>query len=209
MIFLLLLFTVLSCNTKNGDDKDHVTNDNTPGINKADVKPATLEFWNKLKALEGKAFEGKLASIPANDDFTGKRLVMHVLYADDDKILIPFNVGENRSRTWIFRYLHGRIELKHDHRHQDGSNDEITMYGGTTANSGSSDMQVFPADEETVDMIPAAFSNAWWVSINDSIYTYNLRRLSTDRVFTVIFDLSKEAEKPAPSWGWENFNPNF
>ena len=87
--------------------------------------------------------------------------MMHVLFADDHKILIHFNVGENRSCTWIFRYLNGRIELKHDHRHQDGSNDEITIDGGTSANSGSSDMQVFPADEETVDMIPDAITNAW------------------------------------------------
>jgi hypothetical protein len=163
------------------------------------------EFWKNLKALSGKAFEGQLVSASANDDFTGKKLVMHVLFADDETILIPFNVGDNRSRTWILKYQNGRIELKHDHRHEDGSNDKVTMYGGISTNSGTPNMQVFPADQETVDVIPAAFSNAWWITVHGTTYTYNLRRLGSDRLFTVSFDLTKEVEIPLPSWGWENF----
>jgi len=59
---------------------------------------------------QGKTFEGQLVNAPANDDFAGKRLVMHLPYADDEKILIPFNVGDNLSRTLIFTYKNGRIE---------------------------------------------------------------------------------------------------
>jgi len=162
-------------------------------------------FWKNLKALSGKAFEGQLVGAPANDDFAGKKLVMHVLFADDETILIPFNVGDNRSRTWILKYKNGRIELKHDHRHEDGSHDKVTMYGGTSTNSGTQNMQVFPADQETVDVIPAAFSNAWWITVDGNAYTYNLRRLGSDRLFTVSFDLTKEVEIPLTSWGWENF----
>lgn len=166
---------------------------------------AAKVFWKNLKVLNGKAFEGQLVSSPANDDFAGKKLVMHVLFADDETILIPFNVGDNRSRTWILKYKNGRIELKHDHRHEDGSKDKVTMYGGTSTNTGTPNMQVFPADQETVDVIPAAFSNAWWITVDGNAYTYNLRRLGSDRVFTVSFDLTKEVEIPLPSWGWENF----
>lgn len=166
---------------------------------------AAKAFWKNLKALSGKAFEGQLVSPPANDDFAGKKLVMHVLFVNDETILIPFNVGENRSRTWILNYKNGRIELKHDHRHDDGSMDKVTMYGGTSTNSGTQNMQVFPADQETVDVIPAAFSNVWWITVDGTAYTYNLRRLGSDRVFTVSFDLTKEVEIPMPSWGWENF----
>lgn len=166
---------------------------------------AAKEFWKNLKTLSGKAFEGQLVSAPANDDFAGKKLVMHVLFADDETILIPFNVGDNRSRTWILKYKNGRIELKHNHRHEDGSHDKVTMYGGTSTNSGMPNMQVFPADQETVDVIPAAFSNAWWITVDSTAYTYNLRRLGSERVFTVSFDLTKEVEIPKPSWGWEDF----
>jgi hypothetical protein len=166
---------------------------------------ATKEFWKNLKALRGKAFEGQLVSAPANDDFSGKKLVMHVLFADEQTILIPFNVGDNRSRTWILKYKDGKIELKHDHRHEDGSMDKVTMYGGTSTNSGTPNMQVFPADQETVDIIAEAFSNAWWITVDGTAYTYNLRRLGSDRVFTVSFDLTKEVDIPKPSWGWEKF----
>jgi hypothetical protein len=185
---------------------------NTPEARQSETNNTPIEesnatrFWNQLKSLQGKTFEGQLQNAPANDDFAGKRLIMHVLYSDDEKILIPFNVGENRSRTWIFTRKNGRIELKHDHRHEDGSNDEVTMYGGTSTNDGKPDMQVFPADEETAAMLPHAFSNVWWVTVDSTTYTYNLRRMGTDRYFSVSFDLTKELEKPEPSWGWEGFN---
>ena len=130
---------------------------------------------------------------------------MHVLYADEETILIPFNVGDNRSRTWILKYKNGRIELKHDHRKEDGSNDKTTMYGGTASNLGTPNMQIFPADEETVTVIPLAFSNVWWITVGNASFTYNLRRVGTDRLFTVSFDLTKEVEIPKPSWGWETF----
>lgn len=172
----------------------------TPKNINTDVKT----FWSSLKALQGKAFEGTLVNAPANDDFVGKKLVMHVLFADDETIYIPFNVGDNFSRTWIFKQKDGHISLKHDHRMKNGESDKITMYGGTATNHGNATMQVFPADEETVSLIPAAFSNVWWVTIDATTFTYNLRRIGSDRVFTVSFDLTKEIEKPLPSWGWEN-----
>lgn len=184
-----------------------VTSDTT----QADTNSTSIEetnaskFWNQLKSLQGKTFEGQLQNAPANDDFAGKRLIMHVLYSDNEKILIPFNVGENRSRTWIFTRKDGRIELKHDHRHEDGTSDEVTMYGGTSTNDGKPDMQVFPADEQTAQMLPHAYSNVWWVTVDSTSYTYNLRRMGTERFFSVSFDLTKELEKPEPSWGWEEF----
>lgn len=203
LIFLLALSFLISSNTKlKADAKERLVEKELFLLNDS---TAAREFWKNLKALSGKAFEGQLVSAPANDDFAGKKLVMHVLFADEETILIPFNVGDNRSRTWILKYKNGRIELKHDHRHEDGSKDKVTMYGGTSTNSGTPNMQVFPADQETVAVIPAAFSNAWWITIDGTAYTYNLRRLGSDRLFTVSFDLTKEIDIPKPSWGWEKF----
>jgi hypothetical protein len=78
------------------------------------------QFWDALSTYCGKTFEGEIISAPAGDDFRDKRLVMHVLSCSTDKILIPFNVGDDRSRTWVLTYTNGTIELKHDHRHADG-----------------------------------------------------------------------------------------
>lgn len=96
-----------------------------------------------------------------------------------------------------------KIDLKNDHRHEDGSNDEITMYGGTASNEGLPQFQVFPADQKTADRILAAAANVWWLTLNDSVFSYNLKRVGTDREFTVEFDLTKPIEIPKPSWGWE------
>jgi hypothetical protein len=164
------------------------------------------QFWQKLKEHCGKTYEGTITSgATANDGFSGKRLAMHVLSCSEDQLLIPFNVGENRSRTWILTKVKDRIELKHDHRHEDGTNDAVTMYGGTSTNSGLPGIAVFPADQMTIKTIPAAATNVWWMTINNTTFTYNLRRIGSDRLFTVTFDITKPVDKPLPSWGWENF----
>lgn len=169
------------------------------------IKPTEANaFWSSLQALCGNAYEGTL-ELPENDeDFGGKRLVMHVRSCEDNVIKIPFFVGDDKSRTWVLTFENDRIELKHDHRHEDGSEDEITMYGGTTTNSGQANIQLFPADQHTKMLIPVASTNTWWITIDDSKYTYNLRRLGTDRVFRVSFDLTKTIETPEAPWGWKD-----
>jgi hypothetical protein len=196
--FLVLTITLLvSCtNSRDIDPNDSINTDQITG---------SEQFWEQLSSLCGKSFEGELVSDPV-EGFAGKKLVMHVLSCDEEQILVPFNVGENRSRTWIFTSIEGnRIELKHDHRMEDGSDDEVTMYGGTSTNAGTANIQLFPADQETLDNIPYAFSNVWWVTLNDSVYSYNLRRIGRPSVFTIEFDLTNEIETPEPSWGWEDF----
>lgn len=202
VIFLpAILVLLMACNTATTNNAADNTRQELSSLDAS----AAQQFWNALQALQGKSFEGQLLNAPANDDFAGKQLVMHVLHSDDETILIPFNVGDNRSRTWIFKFKDGRIELKHDHRHEDGTHDEVTMYGGTSTNDGKSHMQVFPADQQTLEMLPDAFSNVWWVTVDNTTYTYNLRRIGTERVFTVVFDLTNEIETPERSWGWEDY----
>ena len=164
----------------------------------------TQQFWNTLQNLCGKSFEGTLV-LPENDEqFGGKQLVMHVRSCSDIEIKIPFFVGEDKSRTWVLTYENNRILLKHDHRHKDGSPDEITLYGGKTTNAGQATIQIFPADEATKLMIPKASTNVWWITLNDKEFTYNLRRLGTPRVFKVSFDLTKTIETPSAPWGWKD-----
>jgi hypothetical protein len=161
-------------------------------------------FWNNLQNLCGQAFEGQLI-LPENDpQFANKKLVMHVRSCNDNEIKIPFFVGDDKSRTWVLTYEDDRILLKHDHRHEDGSEDKITMYGGRTTNTGQASIQLFPADEETAVLIPAASTNVWWITLDENSFTYNLRRLGTDRIFTVNFDLNVPVELPDAPWGWED-----
>lgn len=169
---------------------------------------ARAEFWNALQALCGKAFAGTVAAAPEGDEtFKDKPLVMHVRACEKNRVRIPFFVGDDRSRTWVLtRQKSGAILLKHDHRHADGTPDRVTMYGGATSNSGSATRQMFPADEQTTSILPAAAANVWWIElVAGEYFSYNLRRMGTDRYFSIKFDLKKETtEPPAAPWGWKN-----
>ncbi|MFT5752654.1 MAG: hypothetical protein ACI86L_002168, partial [Dokdonia sp.] len=81
---------------------------------------------------------------------------------------------------------------------------EVNFYGGTASNAGKADVQFFPADAHTQKMIPAAATNVWWITIEEGSFTYNLRRLGTDRVFRVVMDLTKPIETPDAPWGWQD-----
>lgn len=164
------------------------------------------EFWSRLHELCGSAFEGELIEHPEGEDgFVGKRLVMHVRECSEETIRIPFMVGEDRSRTWVLSRRGDRIELEHDHRHADGSPDEVTMYGGTTTNAGRAGVQYFPADEATREVIEAAFSNVWTMAVvPGERFTYGLWRLGTPRVFRIDFDLGEPVAPPKAPWGWED-----
>ena len=168
----------------------------------AQVDEPSRIFWNTLKSHCGKAFEGSLIS-PVNDAaFSGKKLVMHVISCSDNEIKIPFYVGDDKSRTWILTMEDGIISLKHDHRHKDGTPDKINFYGGTASNVGKAGIQLFPADVHTQQMIPGAATNVWWITVDQTSFTYNLRRLGSDRLFTVQMDLTNPIETPGVPWGW-------
>jgi hypothetical protein len=158
-------------------------------------------FFDNLKKHCGNAYEGTAVAGGEDPNFAGKTLVMHVRHCGKNEIRIPFFVGEDRSRTWVFTLKGDRILLKHDHRHQDGSPDKVTMYGGLASNNGTPNLQVFPADQETADLINYAVPNVWWVTTDDNAFTYNLRRVGTQRLFTVKFDYNKKLSVP-PSAPW-------
>ena len=163
-------------------------------------------FWKELEKLCGKAFAGTVVAAPADDTtFKGQTLVMHVRSCEKERIRIPFFVGENRSRTWVLTSREGRLLLKHDHRHEDGKPDSVTMYGGLTTSVGTPTRQMFPADQETVNTIPAAATNVWWIDlVPGEHFTYNLRRLGSERYFSIRFDLKNAVRAPEAPWGWKD-----
>ena len=161
-------------------------------------------FWQSLTQICGHAYEGTVVAAPANDTvFKNKKLVMHIRSCDNDRIRIPFVVGNDHSRTWIFTKEPDGLLLKHDHRHKDGSADSITQYGGKTTNKGAKTIQFFPADQQTTAILPAAAGNVWWMeTVPGQYFSYNLRRMGTDRFFSIRFDLTKRVDPPAAPWGW-------
>jgi len=165
---------------------------------------ARESFWRALQDLCDQAFAGALITAPAGDtSFAGKRLVMHVRQCTPDEIRIPFHVGDDRSRTWIVSRLPDGLRLKHDHRHEDGSEDAITRYGGDTADPGSAELQEFRADSATAAMIPAAATNVWTIEVHPGrTFVYALRREGTDRRFRIEFDVTSSVPPPPTPWGY-------
>ena len=164
----------------------------------------SAQFWDKLSSHCGKAFEGHLVSPESDPRFAG-RLIMHVRSCEQGRIRVPFFVGDDRSRTWVLtKDDAGLIQLKHDHRHEDGSEDKVTQYGGRSSNTGSAMIQFFPADQFTAELLPAAVGNVWWITLDETSFTYNLRRLGADTHFSVRFDLTNPIEAPEAPWGWKD-----
>ncbi|MBU8893686.1 MAG: hypothetical protein KOO66_12980 [Bacteroidales bacterium] len=169
----------------------------------AQQESGALQFWKNLKYHCGNTYEGVVIEATENDSFRGKKLVMHVRSCSENIIRIPFFVGEDKSRTWILNLQNDRIQLKHDHRHEDGTPDDVTLYGGIASNSGLPNIQFFPADQQTADLISYASTNVWWITLEETTFTYNLRRIGTDRLFSIQFDLTKPIPTPSAPWGWE------
>lgn len=168
------------------------------------LPPEQEAFWRNLKALCGQAFAGRMVEGTAATDaaFGSQPMVMHVLACGEEEIRIPFHVGDNRSRTWVVTRTPAGLRLKHDHRHEDGSEDAVTQYGGDTVAAGTAERQDFPADAHTAGLIPAARANIWTLTVEPGrIFAYGLRREAEGRRFRVEFDLTKPVPAPPPPWG--------
>ncbi len=176
----------------------------------AELAPAPAdEFLGRIARHCGQAFEGRVLvdEPPApGDTFAGKRLVMHVRQCSAGVLKIPFHVGEDRSRTWVLTRTPAGVRLKHDHRHEDGTSDATTMYGGDTASPGTASRQEFPVDTESIatferEGLKASVTNVWAMEIEPGTrFLYELSRPG-GRLFRVEFDLSKPVSLPPAPWG--------
>ncbi|NLA68179.1 MAG: hypothetical protein GX856_08060 [Gammaproteobacteria bacterium] len=177
----------------------------------AAAEPADA-FMAALASHCGQAFAGRIvANEPAPtgpDAFEGQPLVMHVRGCDDParELRVPFHVGDDHSRTWVITRTDDGLRLKHDHRHEDGSPDVQTMYGGDTATPGTAVRQEFPVDAESIELFgrtgaDVSTTNTWAMEIEPgSRFLYELSRPG-GRMFQVEFDLTTPVAEPPAPWG--------
>jgi hypothetical protein len=177
-----------------------------PGFAPKPAAPADA-FMARLAPLCGKAFAGRVVTNdPADAAFANKTLVVHVASCEPGRVRIPFHVGEDRSRTWVVSRTATGVRLKHDHRHEDGTSDKLTMYGGDTAAPGTAARQEFPVDAESIALFRSlnaerSVTNVWAMEVDGSRFAYELRR--PGRHFRVEFDLAKPVAPPPLPWGWQ------
>jgi hypothetical protein len=146
-------------------------------------------FFERLVARCGNTYTGA-AVFPAEpgEVWKDRILVARIETCEAAEVRMPFTVGGDRSRTWILRRVDGGLELKHDHRHEDGTPDDVTNYGGVTRKAGTPLVQSFPADETTAELIPEAATNEWFLSFSEdgSELTYYLERHGKPRFKAVL-----------------------
>ena len=188
---------------------------------RAAAEPAPQDaFWQALSSHCGKAYPGALTSTEQADaDMRGMEMAMHVRECSDERIAIPFHIRQpdgswDRSRTWLITRTADGLRLKHDHRHADGSEDAVTMYGGDTASAGTALVQEFPVDAESVALferegLDVSVTNVWQVAVDpagaeEPVFAYRLIREGANaRDFRVAFDLSQPIPAPPAPWGHE------
>jgi hypothetical protein len=158
----------------------------------------------------GWAFRGRVLvdepPSPSNSAFAGQDLVMHVRECEPGLVKVPFHVGEDRSRTWVLTRTATGLRLQHDHRHEDGAPDDVTLYGGETAAPGTAVRQEFPVDATSIAMfekagLAASVTNTWAMEIEPGKrFLYELSRPG-GRLFQVEFDLTTPVTPPPAPWG--------
>ncbi|MGH8855355.1 MAG: hypothetical protein ACREWI_13885 [Telluria sp.] len=146
------------------------------------------QFMATLQGMCGQRFEGGLSyAVDPNSDFAGKKIATQV-DCSAAGVRMPVAVGEDRSRTWIFTRPAAGLELRHDHRHPDGTPDKVTMYGGMAQDGGTARSQSFLADAYTASIVPGAETNVWTVSLSEDgkVLTYRLERHARPRAEFVL-----------------------
>lgn len=150
-------------------------------------------FFAALGEHCGNRYAGRLVSEdPADADFAGQEMVVHVAQCSANEIRMPFRVGTDSSRTWIVTRTPDGLRLKHQHLHEDGTPDAVTFYGGTAQQAGTAARQEFPVDDYSIALfrregLDASVTNVWAFEASDDLIAYELRRPS-GRFFRVEFD---------------------
>jgi hypothetical protein len=155
-------------------------------------------FWGHLQDLCAGAATGRLLQAPPGDTqiHPDARLVVHFWECGTDEIRFPLHVDENRSRTWVFIRHDDALELRHDHRHPDGTEESSTWYGATTLDQGSATRQEFVTERNGV-------RSGWRVEVEPGQrFTYGTIRDGAWR-HHLVFDLTAAAPVPPLPWGHE------
>lgn len=175
-------------------------------------------FIQNLMPMCGQSYGGKVVSTDAVDkDWREAALIAGPVICEPGGIKMPLAVRENRSRTWVLIPERGRLTLKHDHRHKDGTPDAVSWYGGTSqgkdAKGNSALRQEFPVDEFSIALfkkegLPASVTNTWAMDIvPGERFAYELSRPATQaqiaagepgRFFRLEFDLTAPLDAPSP-----------
>ncbi len=120
------------------------------------------QFFTSVSSHCGHSLHGRLVTNdPQDAGMIGKPLVARFAECTASEVRIHTAFGDDTSRTWVISRTPGGLRLKHLHLHKDGTEEEVSRYGGDTNTPGTAQRQEFPADAFSKDMfsrlkLPAA-----------------------------------------------------
>src|SRR5687767_11779841 len=96
------------------------------------------QFFAALSSHCGQSLHGRLVTNDSQDaEMAGKPMIARFAGCTADEVRINFAVGDDTSRNWVITRTPGGLRLKHIHLHKDGTEDELSRYGGDTAAPGT------------------------------------------------------------------------
>ena len=192
-LLLALLLTLGSCTER----RSHSGTEELTPVGSELTDAGQQGFLNNLAQLCGQSFKGQQVFMAeGRESWALKKFVMHVTVCEDDRVYVPFHLDDDHSRTWMFLVEDGRLRFRHDHRHEDGTPEDVTMYGGYADGSGTAFWQNFPADEYTCEMLPNSCHADWRVELSEdkTTYSYSLFNYG-ELLFRAEFDLTLPLEQ--------------
>lgn len=152
-------------------------------------------FFNKLAEQCGSTWSGS-STYPDEEDhpLVGTELRVEINECDENHVRMElYRDGDYWHGAWVVEMREDGLHLFHDHlgtvrTPDDLGEDDYHGYGGYADDSGDSLTQYFPADDDTAEMIPAAATNVWMISIlpEEKQLIYYLERDSAPR-FRAVF----------------------
>ncbi len=169
-----------------------------------DIEPEQLAFWENIQEHCGNAYDGILAdATPYYQTFDADRIRIHVRNCTDTLTHISLHIDDDHSRNLLITKQPGTLQLKHDHRNEDGTEEEITQYGGMAPTPGLETRQIFYADEHTADILPMRNDNFWFIDImDDETLAYGVHWPKEGNSIRMEFDITQPVEAPPAPWGY-------
>lgn len=169
-----------------------------------EIEPEQLAFWENIQEHCGNAYDGILAdATPFYQTFDAERISIHVRECTDTLTHISLHIDDDHSRNLLITKQPGTLQLKHDHRNEDGTEEEITQYGGMAPTPGLETRQIFYADEHTADILPLRYDNFWFIDImDDETLAYGVHWPKEGNSIRMEFDISQPVEAPQAPWGY-------
>ena len=162
------------------------------------------KFFNAVKALCGQAFSGGTIEDTQNSAaYSGRKFILHIRECSDTQIKMPLHIGDNSSRILILTKGENSIKLQHDHRHADGSPDDLTLYGGSTTAEGTANAQAFPESAASIETTKALAPTRTWPSVWSIILTSDdivYQVVRPGRIIRTQFKLSNKVANPPKAW---------